>query len=478
MSTKRTCITCTAKSVNKEEVPLWSKQDGLYSTLPKVITCEDTYNPRKRELTEETPEIVGSFIEAPLAIKETNQWIFYWATEAGASLDGDKPEAPATSYGQYSNRGLTKSDKDGNATLKLNCPTPYKEEGQLYPRHVHYTVLTKDDVWSTKIGTLEIMCKVSTELMQTITKNKTYLIVNALTKESYDKQHIPNSVLLNHEMLDGLTKQKKSNIIQQYIKDLYPHYPKLQSFVDETGSIKDIPIIIYCAHEECEASAKLSKHLFDSGFFNVMEYPGGLKGWFSEPELFSDIQSDSDIESDSDDEGEETLDKYTKIPDNEEMIVYDGVEYIHDLDSSEILLHNDKRTPVGMYEGDEIEWNSSKEYRNHLKRIKVKGGGQIDHIEGNVSDSDSDSDSDTDTDTDSEELVIGDYISSDEEDDWIEEGNKLNDLLNSIGNRPTMKHCKLGGGTYESDKILYGGGYLTQSSMNNTYNGWGFTWFQ
>ena len=68
-STKRTCITCTAKGVNKDEVPLWSKKDGLYSMLPKILNCEDKYNPNKQDLEEEEPKIVGpanSTIKEPM----------------------------------------------------------------------------------------------------------------------------------------------------------------------------------------------------------------------------------------------------------------------------------------------------------------------------------------------------------------------------------------------------------------------------
>ena len=46
-STKRTCITCTAKGVNKDEVPLWSKKDGVYSMLPKILNCEEKDSERK-----------------------------------------------------------------------------------------------------------------------------------------------------------------------------------------------------------------------------------------------------------------------------------------------------------------------------------------------------------------------------------------------------------------------------------------------
>ena len=40
------------------------------------------------------------------------------------------------------------------ATLILNCPQPYRVNNLTYPRHVHYTTLTKDNVWSDEIKTM------------------------------------------------------------------------------------------------------------------------------------------------------------------------------------------------------------------------------------------------------------------------------------------------------------------------------------
>ena len=70
------------------------------------------------------------------------------------------------------------------------CPKLYTEEGKLYPRHVHYTVLTEDKVWSTNIGTIEVTCKLSFETMEKIQNKRTYVIMNALSKEAYDENHV------------------------------------------------------------------------------------------------------------------------------------------------------------------------------------------------------------------------------------------------------------------------------------------------
>lgn len=67
---KRTCITCEAKGVDRDKTPLWSKKDGLYSMLPRILNCGDKYNPHKTELEESTPEIVGTELTFEIELQE------------------------------------------------------------------------------------------------------------------------------------------------------------------------------------------------------------------------------------------------------------------------------------------------------------------------------------------------------------------------------------------------------------------------
>ena len=358
MQTKRTCLTCTSKGVNKDEVPLWSKKNGVYSMLPKVINCEDTYNPNKTELKEETPKIVGTELMVDLQIKEPNTWVFYWGAEPGGDLDADKPEDPASSYGDESNRGLRKTDDKGKASFVLNCPKLYKEEDTLYPRHIHYTVLTDDNVWTTKIGTYEIICKVPHKLMKSIVKKKTYLVLNALTKESYDKQHIPNSILCDYQALVDLKPQKKATVLKQMIKHNLGEYPPVKQSVS-MSNLKEVPLIVYCGGKGCDASSQLIDILYEQGYYNVLEYPGGIKEWFG-TELFEDADSDEDIsESDNSSSSDSSSDSESESEkDEEEIIIFEGVEYKHKLDYTNEIATMDDNDMVGVYDGNTIVWNS------------------------------------------------------------------------------------------------------------------------
>jgi len=488
--------------------------------LPRFLNCEDKYNPhkgeleedphkseleedQKSELEEESPEIVGTELKVDVNIKETDNWLLFWAAEAGASLEGDKPEGAAKSYGSEENRGLTKVDSEGNATFSLNCPKLYTEEGKLYPRHVHYTVLTEDKVWSTNIGTIEVTCKLSFETMEKIQNKRTYVIMNALSKEAYDENHIPNSILCHHESLDGLKKQKKTGIIKKLLNENLSDYPPVKEFVKEVGDIKQIPIIVYCANEECDASSKLMEHLYLCGFFNVMEYSGGMKEWLEKStktgktKLFDDAASE-DEEEVLDEEPLEEGD-VDGLNDDEEIIVYDGVEYIHKLDDSEEVLTQDDLTVVGIYDGEEIEWINMTEYENHVKRRDEKGSvKKVKVVEEDVEDVE-DVEENVEEDEKEDDVLEMDEESSDEEGDtdnynkeFLQSKNvsELKKLLDKMHDRALKKpkkkkdmidcllSCKkvyTGGGV--NDNIYYGG-RVSKSMYENQFRGWGFTFLK
>jgi rhodanese-related sulfurtransferase len=528
---KRTCITCEAKGVDKDKTPLWSKKDGLYSMLPRILNCGDKYNPHKTELEESTPEIVGTELTFEIELQEKDNWIFYWAAEAGASLDGDKPEGAAKSYGDESNHGLSKLDADGKATITLNCPKLYMEDDTLFPRHVHYTILTKDRVWSTNMGTYEITCKIPFETMKEIQEKRTYIIMNALSKEAYDEGHIPNSILCHHESLEGLSnKQKKTGILKKLINQNLSAYPPVKKFNRDVGDIKQVPIVVYCANSKCNASDKLKEHLYSCGFFNVIEYPGGMEEWLQKSNttsLFEDAAASEEegleveeLEEEIEEDGGPSVEL---DEDEQEFYIYDGVTYIHNFEDDEIL-DIENLEPVGVLESDEIVWNNPKEYQNHVQRKAEKGGLTLDDEDDEDDKDDQKQEEDDeekdeeqeeeektkdDEETDEEEQEDKDEeeqedetpltveTSDEEEEDSSDEHNesslnsqnttelkRLFDKVNNMNKKEPKKkkdfiRCILdceksmkGGGP--NDSILYGGG-VTQSMYENSFRGWGFT---
>lgn len=386
------------------------------------------------------------------------------------------------------------------------------EDDTLFPRHVHYTILTKDKVWSTNIGTYEITCKIPFETMKQIQEKRTYIIMNALSKESYDEAHIPNSILCHHESLEeGLSnKQKKTGILKQLIKQNEWRYPPVKKFIKDVGDIKQVPIVVYCANSTCDASDKLKEHLYSCGFFNVIEYPGGMKEWLQKSNttsLFEDAAaSEEEEELEEELEEEETEDGDTEFNEDEEIYVYDDIEYIHKLDGSDEIL-DEENTVVGTLVGGEIVWNSTSEHKKHMDRINAKGSLGLDDDEGDQVEDTNDEDTE-DENGDDEEQDDGDdkeqadetpltVETSEEEEDSSEEHTesslnsqnttelkRLFDKVNNMKKKAPKKkkdliQCILkcenrmkGGGP--NDSILYGGG-VTQSMYENSFRGWGFT---
>jgi len=58
------------------------------------------------------------------------------------------------------------------------------------------------------------------------------------------------------------------------------HYPKINKLLKKNKiNIKNIPIIVYCYKESCNASELLINKLVELGFTNLREYPHGIVGW-------------------------------------------------------------------------------------------------------------------------------------------------------------------------------------------------------
>ena len=119
-----------------------------------------------------------------------------------------------------------------------------------------------------------IICKHN--LKQTIEKHKKgeIVLLNALPCKYYQKAHIPNSFNLPYN-----TKISQKDLFQ-WMKEVLINYPKLNKLLQQKKiNIYELPIIVYCAHEKCNASELLAIKLLKKGFVNISEFPGGMKDY-------------------------------------------------------------------------------------------------------------------------------------------------------------------------------------------------------
>ena len=344
----RGCINCETTLINKLEsevenkIPLWYKKEGNYSLLPKMLNCNPKFNPHKTELKEHKPEITEMEVKIPTETKKET-WIFYWA--ALSNSDFKKIESQEVAYGNETNYGLIRADKEGKATLVLNCPQPYKVNNITYPRHVHYTILTKDDVWSDEIKTLVVNCHLTKEQFKKYLNSKSHMVINALPKESHNEKSIEDTLNLPVDELNNKNRKEK---IDNFIDDNINKYSELNELIVNNKLEKEnIPIITYCAHKDCNASERLVTHLINSGYSNIIEYPGGIKEWYNQIDK-DDNESDDEIKGDDEEDNKYNLgNKY-------ETVIFNGIHYKHQLDDLNYIFDNDDNK-VGELINNEIE---------------------------------------------------------------------------------------------------------------------------
>jgi len=314
------CLNCKVIQQNTRKVPLWSINEGNKSLLPEVIR-EKKYNPKDSKLIAESPKLTKLNVNVPIKTDKPDTWVFYWA--AHGSTNPEKIMQEKEAYGNNSNHGIVKTDDDGNAILKLNCPQPYKEheKGLTYPRHVHYTFLMKDNLWNENINSLVVMCNIDFKQMQKALDKKTHIILNALPNDEYEKIHIPNSYNMYYKFLEEMPEKDRAKYIESLLKEYIENYPKLSKLLKKNKlSLFDIPIITYCDNIKCKASEKLTEYLIEANYVNVLEYPGGMKDWHENTKISEDDTIPSNIELD----------------DDEEIINYKGGEYLHHKDTNDV----------------------------------------------------------------------------------------------------------------------------------------------
>jgi len=267
MSEEKTLQKCNfcrpCDELNTEEIPFWSKKSGNYSPYPKMVTCEEQYNLSNESLKEVEPELDDKSLELTLSLGELHKgrWVFYWAPNS--TDDIFSINSPEKAYNEYENHGLKQCDESGDIVLRFNRPQPYKDDKQTYCRHVHYIVESSDKTWLER-RTIRVICTISIEELDEFIKSNTCMIINALPEEYYEKEKIPKSVNLPYKSLNKLTQKSKERKVLKFLKAKVKDYPDLYDKVkSKTLDIKDIPIVIYCAHDKCDASEQLLDHFYE-----------------------------------------------------------------------------------------------------------------------------------------------------------------------------------------------------------------------
>ena len=103
------------------------------------------------------------------------------------------------------------------------------------------------------------------------------VLINALPNSYYAKSHIPNSFNLYNKTIKKMSQVELFDWFKEVIETNYPNINKL--IKQKRLSIYEVPIIVYCAHNKCEAGYLSAIELLKKGFVNLMDFKGGMKDY-------------------------------------------------------------------------------------------------------------------------------------------------------------------------------------------------------
>lgn len=94
---------------------------------------------------------------------------------------------------------------------------------------------------------------VTREEVQQAVEHGRAVLVEALPRDYYDREHLPGAINIPHDQVDELAPE------------LLPD--------------KDAPVIVYCANGPCANSGIAARRLTDLGYTNVADYHLGKEDW-------------------------------------------------------------------------------------------------------------------------------------------------------------------------------------------------------
>ena len=271
---KNICASCQGVDVkniiktNNEKLPEWlQKTDYVSNFIEKAKIKPYKQSKTNMKLTFNAGE------------KNKNKFMLYWGAEPQKSIiikDAKK------AYKNFKNYGVTKVNSKGKAVLFFNCPQPYstiekgKSKRETFYRHIHFCFSNNEKTdWLPSVYTKVIVCNLTLKQTKQIHNAGDAVLINTLPHQYYGKSHIPGSYNLYHKQIKKMSQAE----LMKWFKDVVEiNYPKLNRLIKQKKlDIYEIPIIVYCAHNKCNASELAAIELLKKGFVNIMDFKGGMK---------------------------------------------------------------------------------------------------------------------------------------------------------------------------------------------------------
>ena len=275
MSKKNICASCVGVEVTQIMETDNSKIPKWLESIDYVSNFIDDVPLKKYKMTE--PEIK---LTLNVGKSRAGKLMLYWGARSTTKTTiNDALEA----YGDFSNYGVTRVNKDGKATLYFNCPQPYstiemgKSKRETFYRHMHFCFSNKSMTkWLATVYTKIVICNLKTTEMLKKHQKGDIVLLNTMRTPSVQSR-IPNSYNLYHTDIDNMSREELTSWIAEVVRR---HYPKLHKLVKEGKmAIYELPIVVYCANKKCPLSEMATIALYNKGFVNVRDYEDGMRGY-------------------------------------------------------------------------------------------------------------------------------------------------------------------------------------------------------
>ena len=272
----QTCASCLTFSMDKitksqpELKPRWLEEHDYVEEF-----IANTNNFKIRNTTKSNSK---AFLEMKSC---ANKKILFWASESKEHHDILVKDAKAA-YGDFSNHGVAKFDKDGKVCVKFRTPQVYstiqkgKSKRQSFFHHLHFVIANQNENgWLQQIYTKLVIPVIEYSDIKHMMDHGCHVLINTLPCAYFAKDHIPNSFNLFYKDIKKMTVLDLHAWFSEVIK---LHYPKLHNYVKKNKlQIYELPIACYCANKDCTASEMAIEELMKKGFVNCVEFQGGMK---------------------------------------------------------------------------------------------------------------------------------------------------------------------------------------------------------
>ena len=164
-----------------------------------------------------------------LNIGKPNVYVLYWAAKPNNDI---KIRDAKSSYGDFSNYGVGKTNNNGEITCYFNCPSVYSEvdnknHKESFYRHLHFTYSNNNIKWLNNIYTKLIVCILGYKETIKLHKDRKIVLINALPASYYAKAHIPNSYNLYYKDVKKMSVEELHSWFREVVNTDYPKINKL-----------------------------------------------------------------------------------------------------------------------------------------------------------------------------------------------------------------------------------------------------------